>query len=271
MSLESAARPGVFFIVPSEVSPVTFRPKHAAGGPPARESTRRGAHGAFRTLRGRRAPLLALLAACGIAAALPGCSLFVMAGKMFFGDPKVSSVFKQSTRTDLAKEGKRILIVCSSPDAVKSEFPSLDVELLDGVTRRLKVRGVEVVDPDDVATWLDDHGGRWGDLTDLAEKFHADYVVHVDVARFTCREDNSPALLRGQAEGRVHAYRISDGPSGKQSSEVMDHEFVSVYPAGYPVSIEKKSARLFTQEYVDRVCTKLAQMFYDHPLSEEIE
>ena len=213
----------------------------------------------------------ALLAACIVACALPGCSLFVMAGKMVFGDPQAPSAFKQSTRIDLAKEGHRILIVCSTPDAVKTHFPSVDFDLLEGVTRRLKVRGVKVVDPDQVASWLDDHGGRWNDVAELAEKFHTDFVVHLDISKFTCQEDNSPTLLRGQSEGRVHVYRVADGPSGKLVSEVMDHEFTSTYPAGYPVSVEKKSSRLFTQEYLDRVCTKLAQIFYDHPLSEEIE
>lgn len=215
--------------------------------------------------------LVALLAACVVGFSQPGCSLFVMAGKMFFGDPAATSAFTQSTRVDLAKEGKRILVVCSTPDAVKTKFPSVDFDLLDGVTRRIKVRGIKVVDPDDVATWLDDHGGRWNDIAELGEHFHADYVVHMDLSKFTCQEENSPTLLRGQSEGRIHVYRISDGPSGKQTSEVMDHEFTFSYPLDYPVSIEKKSSKLFMQEYIDRVCTKLAQMFYDHPLSEEIE
>ena len=219
----------------------------------------------------RTTRLFALVAAFTTACALSGCSLFVMAGKMVFGNPQAESIFKQSTKIDLVQDGKRMLIVCSTPDAVKTNFPSVDFDLLEGVTRRLKVRGVKVVDPDRVASWLDDHGGRWNDIAELAEKFHTDFVVHLDISKFTCQEDNSPTLLRGQSEGRVHVYRIADGPSGKLVSEVMDHEFTSIYPAGYPVSVEKKSSRLFTQEYLDRVCTMLAQIFYDHPVNEEIE
>ncbi len=202
---------------------------------------------------------------------LPGCSLFIMAGKAILGDPQTTSTFELSTRVNLVKEGHQVLVVCSTPDAIKSEFPSINFDVLDGVTRRLKVHRIKVVDPDKISTWLDDHGGRWNDISELGEDFHADYIIHMDLAKFTCKEDNSPTLLRGQTEGRVHVYRVSDGPTGKLLSEVMDHEFTMAYPQGYPVSIEKKSSRLFTQEYTDRVCTKLAQLFYDHPVSEEIE
>lgn len=215
--------------------------------------------------------LAAMLCVCMLTATQSGCSLFVMAGKMLFGDPKIACSFKKATKTDLEKEGHRVLIVCSSPDSIKGEFPSVDIDLLDGVTRRLKVRGIKVVDPDNVASWLDDHGGSWDDLGEMAEHFKADFVVHMDISKFTCMEDNSPSLLRGQAEGRVHTYKITDGASGKQSSEVMDQEFTSTHPTGYPVSIEKKSAKVFHQEYIDRVCTQLAQLFYDHPMSEEID
>lgn len=224
----------------------------------------------YRTLR--PGPIrAALVGACLLAASQSGCSLFVMAGKMIFGDPVVASSFTRATKTNLAKEGKRILVVCTAPDSIQSEFPSVNIDVLDGVTRRLKVRNIKVVNSDEVATWLDDHGGRWDDITELAEHFKADFVVHIDFSKFTCREDNSPSLLRGQSEGRVHVYKVSDGPSGKQTSEVMDQEFTSVHPTGYPVAVEKKSAKVFNQEYLDRVCTQLAQMFYDHPMSEEID
>jgi hypothetical protein len=133
---------------------------------------------------------VALLMACAVGFSQPGCSLFVMAGKMFFGDPAATSTFTQSTRVDLVKEGKRILVICSTPDAVKTNFPSVDFDLLDGVTRRLKVRGIKVVDPDNVATWLDDHGGRWNDIVELRH-FRRLRRPHGS-QQFTCRKAVDP-------------------------------------------------------------------------------
>src|SRR5690606_36217545 len=96
-----------------------------------------------------------------LAAGLPGSSLVTMAGKMIFGDPVMPCAFTNMTRVDLAKEGKTVVVVCSTPEAVKSDFPSLNIDLLDGVARQLNRREIKVVSPDDVAAWMDDNGGRW--------------------------------------------------------------------------------------------------------------
>ncbi len=98
---------------------------------------------------------------------------------------------------------------------------------------RLKVHGVQkVVNSDSVAAWLDDHGGRCDNLQELADKFHAEYVIHIEVMRFTCLEENSPNLLRGQSEGHVRAYHLDGEGSSKKLLEIMNSDFVSTYPAG---------------------------------------
>jgi hypothetical protein len=203
---------------------------------------------------------------------VPGCSLFVMAGKMVLGDVKVQSQFRQATKTDLAKLNRRVLVLCSAPDTIRSAYPSVDFDILEGVIHRLKVHGIKkVVSPDEVAGWLDDHGGRFDDLQELADHFHADYILHIEVSRFTCTEENSHDLLRGQSEGHVRAYHLDGNGPDKKLLEVMNSDFVSTYPPGNPVSADKKSATNFQREYIDRICLQLAQIFYDHTRSEEMQ
>ncbi len=215
---------------------------------------------------------LVLTLSLGCLVFVSGCSLAVMAGKMVMGDTKVKSQFRQATHADLAKTDRRVLVLCSASDSVRSIYPSVEFDVLEGVTHRLKVHGVtKVVNPDAVAGWLDDHGGHFDDLKELAEHFHADYVIHINLAQFTCIEDKSPTLLRGRAEGRVHAYQLRDSGSAKRLLEVMNHDFSSTYPQGNPISIDKKSATNFQQEYLERVTLQLAQIFYDHPVSEELD
>jgi hypothetical protein len=203
---------------------------------------------------------------------VPGCSLFVMAGKMVMGDLKVQSQFRQATHTDLAKLNRKVLVLCSASDTIRTSYPSVDFDILEGVIHRLKVNGIhKVVNPDAVAGWLDDHGGRCDNLQELAEHFHAEYVIHIEVSRFTCVEENSPNLLRGQAEGHVRAYHLDGVDSTKRLLEVMNSDFVSTYPSGNPVSVDKKSATNFQREYLDRICLQLAQLFYDHTRLEEMQ
>ena len=204
------------------------------------------------------------------AAALPGCSLGVMAGKMLFGDPLTPCAFTGQTGVDLAKEGKRVIVLCSTPDAVRSDFPSLEVDLLDGVARQLKRRDIAIVSPDEVASWLDDHGGRWDDPSEMAEHFHADYVVHIDLDRFTYKEENSPDLFRGRALGNVIAYQAVRNADGTRARRIFEREFTSEYPTHHPVSVTTVSARNFRKQYLDRVTGEIAHMFYNHRFSEEI-
>jgi hypothetical protein len=208
----------------------------------------------------------------GLVLLFSGCSLFVMAGKMILGDPSVKSQFRQQTKTDLAKLDRRVLILCTASDSVRSKYPSVEFDVLEGVTHRLKVHGIKkVVSPDSVAGWLDDHGGEVDDMKALAEHFRADYIVLIELTRFTTREEKSPSLLRGQSEGRVHVYQYHDEPSGKRLLEIMGSDFTSTFPEGNPISIDKKSADSFQLEYIERVTLQLAQIFYDHPRSEEVQ
>jgi hypothetical protein len=203
---------------------------------------------------------------------VPGCSLAVMAGKMVLGDVKVQSQFKQATKTDLAKANRKVLVLCSASDTIRSDYPSVDFDILEGVIHRLKVHGIKkVVSPDAVAGWLDDHGGRFDDLPGLADHFQADYVVHIEVSKFTCLEENSTDLLRGLSEGHVRAYHMDGTGSDRKLLEVMNSDFVSTYPPGNPVSADKKSATNFQREYIDRICLQLAQIFYDHTRAEEMQ
>jgi hypothetical protein len=203
---------------------------------------------------------------------VPGCSLAVMAGKMFLGDVKVQSQFRQATKTDLAKLNRKVLVLCSTTDTVRSAYASVDYDILEGVIHRLKVHGIrKIVSPDAVSGWLDDHGGRCDDPKELADHFHAEYLIHIEVSRFTCQEENSPNLLRGQSEGHVRAFHLEERDSGKRLVEVMNSDFVSTYPSGNPISADKKSATNFQREYIERISLQLAQIFYDHTPSEEMQ
>ena len=217
-----------------------------------------------------RAAVLWLVAA--LAPVLSGCSLFVMAGKMILGDPKITSAFKQQTRVDLAKEQKRVLVVCTTPAALTAEAASVRYELLDLLTRRLKRAGIVLIDSNRVASWMDRNGGFFDHPSELSADFETDYIVHVDVERFTTREDNSPNLFRGTMSGSVLAYAVtSDGSGSKSVHRVFSGMFNSNYPQHSPIAAaDVSSERAFVRQCVDRLSTQIAQMFYDHPASEAI-
>lgn len=214
-----------------------------------------------------------LVALCLLVLPACGCSLVTMVGKMAFGDPLVEADFTRATGVSLLEEEITVLIVCSTPESVKQEFPSVNFDLLDGISRELKRRGIGIISPNDVATWMDENGGRFDNLEELATEFDPDYVIHIDLEELSHRELNSPTLYRGRALGNIYAYRVRRLKDAEDRflDEIFNQEYRSTYPEHYPLSADQVSARSFGKKYLDRISLQIAQMFYDHKASEEQE
>jgi hypothetical protein len=232
----------------------------------------RGAHRRTKTVARR----LRIIGAWAVLAAallsLSGCSLVVMTGKMLLGDLKKDSQFHDATHVDLPKTNAKVLVLCSANETIRADYAAVEFDVLEGLIHRLKAHDVKkIVSPNAVAGWIDEHGGQFDDLQPIAEHFRAEYVIHIQMTKFTTQEENSPNLLRGQASGRVHAYKMDGTGAERRLVEVMSSDFNANYPQGNPISIDKKSAKNFQQEFVDRVSLQLSLIFYDHSPSEEMQ
>ena len=228
--------------------------------------------------------LLIFVAGLLMTVSLSGCSLGVMIGRVIFGDPLIVCEFQQYTGIKLPKSEKRVLILCTAPHTVRSNVSSIDVELLDGVARRLKVKKVDVVDPDRVATWLDDHGGMVDEeeFPELAKEMKANYIIHIELDEFDYKEENSPNLLRGRTTANLFAYEVhklstqqdAENQQAKSESEndlshyqvqqIFTKEFVSVYPISHPKSLDQMSEKTFLKQYVDVLSLQLARVFHSY-------
>ncbi len=199
-----------------------------------------------------------------ISMGVSGCSLGVMVGKMFFGDPLRTCEFTSRTKVDLSEGEKKVLVICSTPESIRSDYPSLNYDLLEQITYKLKRHDIVVMDTGKVATWLDDNGGVWNDVDELAENFDVDYIIHVDIDEFDYREPNSPNLLRGKAFGTVSAYEVRELDGYKQAMEVFASEYTSEYPSHMPVSIESESPKVFRKKYTDRIADQIGRFFFNY-------
>jgi hypothetical protein len=205
------------------------------------------------------------VAVAAIAATNLGCSRFLLGtGKILFGDPTNQAEFTTLTRTDLTKGDKTLLVICSTPESVESETSNLKVDLIDGVTRRLKIHGVKIINPDKVAEWLDDHGGYRINIDKLAHDFETDYIAHINVQTFSLREPNSVKLLRGTTTGVIHVFKIEDFGGQRQALSVYTREFSMNYPEHQPISETNRSAINFNKEYMAKLSEILAERFYNH-------
>ena len=138
------------------------------------------------------------------------------------------------------------------------------------MSRILDTHNVKVVPADDVATWFDDHG-EWGDFTELADEFDADYVMHIDLKSLAVVVPDSPNLLQGKTEGRVTMMEVKmmgKDKDKKKTSVAVERSFNVMFPTTYPVPRESRSEEMFTENFLDRISAQLARMLYDHRPSE---
>ncbi len=227
-------------------------------------------------ITGRERPLPPLIRLCSPLAwwgvtvgvlAVSGCAQMAIVGKMFFGDPKVTSAFAQVTGESL-QDGGRVAIFCTTPDSVHSKFDTLSVDLQEELMHRLSRRDIDVIDSDAVMSALDDNAGI-PDPDFLAQKLDCDFLVHIDVEHFTHLETGSRDLLRGRAIGNVYGYAmVEDETYGRQARQVFEQEFRSEYPTTHPISIDQTPEKVFRQRFIDHLSDQLGRMFYDFRTSD---
>ena len=212
----------------------------------------------------------ALLAAAALFSSVGGCSLGIMAGKAIFGDPKHASEFRTQTGIDLTKEEKKLLVIVRTPQAIAGELPSLDVDLINGISRRLKLHGVKIVNPDDVAKWIDKNGGRFDRPSELAREFHTDYIAIIDVDTFSLHDHNSPNLYHGTTSGQMQVFKVLDIAGIKETQEVFAGNFRNQYPPHGPVPADSLSSKMFEMRFIDSLSDRLGSRFYDYRLGDEM-
>ena len=211
---------------------------------------------------------LTLTVAVLLCSTVAGCSLGVMAGKMLLGDPKQKAAFRAATGTDLTEGKDSLLIICSAPHGILAEFPSLQVDVADRISRILETRGVKVVSSDEVAAWYDDHG-EWGDFAELAKHFEADFIMNVHIRKFSYRVPDSENLMQGATEGRVSVAQ-SNLKKKSRPGAVFERNFQLQFPTSYPVPRENRSEQIFVEGFLDRLALQLSQFLYDHRTSETV-
>ncbi|MGZ0168529.1 MAG: hypothetical protein ACKVHE_03135 [Planctomycetales bacterium] len=215
----------------------------------------------------RRALLLTVAAVVPLN--IGGCSLLVMGGKMLFGDPKVASSFKTQTGVDLTDGEKSLLVVCRSPHLILNSAPTFEYDLTDGLLRRLKQKGVKVVSPDKVSRWLDDNGGEFDDVKELARDFDADFIAVVDVQNVRFFEENSRDMMKGHAQGTIRVHETTKIAGERTAFEAFRSGFSMDHPRFRPVSIHEMSEHAFQRQFIDTLTRQIAQQFHDYRTSDD--
>lgn len=222
-------------------------------------------------LRPARRVCLAVAVLCGCAPACGCINAGVMFGKVLFGDPQVKSEFEQRTGVSLLKNKSKVAVVCTTAASLNSALGSLEYDLQEEVTRRMRMHQLDVASDGEVISALNRSGGKFNQDTVAAALDDVDYIIHVEIAQFTHTEDGNPKLYRGRSDGIVYAYEVNRGPDAVGSPralKVFYQEFKTEYPKSRPVPAEEMAERVFQQRCVDQLADLVGRKFYDVKTSE---
>ena len=144
--------------------------------------------------RTRRAVALLALAAAGLLS-LTGC------------DPRTLIYFLQPWEPTISApgpslKGKKVVVLTHAASGAVTEFQAIDRELAKELVSlfRKNVKKIEVVDPEKVAAWADEHP-TWTDPSEVARAFEADIVIFLEIEAFQVQSCQQPRHARGQFPG----------------------------------------------------------------------
>lgn len=203
----------------------------------------------FRRSRSRWAALAASLA---LAAPLVGCTKLL------------TTVVYLAKGTDTAAEcndlkDKKVVVVCRPLTELTFGCTSAPAELAAEVGRQLKAhlkRKIEIVDPDDLADWTDEHGVD--DYVEIGRNLEADMVVGIDMMSFNVLLGQT--LLQGKSQVKVAVYDL------KQDGEIVFQKSLPqiVFPENHGIPMQEKPEEEFRQQYIRVLADDIGSLFYAH-------
>lgn len=200
---------------------------------------------------------MTLLAAIGLL--LPGCSQFVLLGLLLGGPPTVEPDFDAETGLSLKGKDITVAVVCYAPTELKWNFPKIDAEVSSAVAWRLADNGINVILPDYIRAWVDEHPD-WERADEIGRAFEVDYVIELELASFTLYEENSTTLFRGRTEAYVNVYEMDESGEGER---IFSKEIDFAFPTRVPRSTYDQTPISFKREYLSRLSEKIGFLFYE--------
>ncbi len=199
---------------------------------------------------------------CGACLALvlmAGCQQFVILSYLIGGPPSIEPDFDLETGQSMKDKDKTVAVVCFAPREMLMEFPNIDDEIAAQVAFRLAENKIAICKPDYVRAWVDAHP-KWELPEEIGREFKADYVIEVELSKFTLYEGTSTTLYRGRTEADIVVTEMDDSGHGER---IFSKELALAYPLHVARSTSEQSLMTFKRDYISRLSEKIGWMFYE--------
>jgi len=224
--------------------------------------------------RTRRAAASLVIASAGLLS-LAGC------------DPRTLIYFLQPFEPTIAApgpslKGKKVVVLTHAASGTQNDFQAIDHDLAKEVVAifRKNVKKIDVVDPDKVATWVEEHP-TWTDPVEAAKAFDADIVVFLELETFQVQNPSSPGLLEGNARTHIQAFELAHPKNSrgremtdkpKESHSIWDDYRDTKFPIRGPMPTDTGvSPMAFKTKFLHVVATEISWHFIAHAPEDDIQ
>ncbi len=190
---------------------------------------------------------------------LQGCAQFVLLSYVLGGPPSIEPDFDAQTGLSLDGKDATVAVLCYVPTELEFENPKVDVEVASALAYRLAEHRINVIGPDHVRAWIDEHPD-WEQPEEIGEALKATFVIDIELTDFSLYEENTHSLYRGRAEAYVKVIEMHEDGTGE---EIYSTELNSIFPQLIPRSTQENSLLEFKREYLSRLSEELGWLFYE--------
>ena len=157
-------------------------------------------------------------------------------------------------------KGKKTAVVCRPLVELQYSSSSAAEQLATtvGLLMRDKIKKIEVVSPQKIEQWTDEHD--WQDFAEVGKAVKSDYVVGIEIEEFSLYQGQT--IYQGRAKLHVTVHDIKD--KGKVVYEKRLPEIV--YPPNSGVPTSDKPEEEFRRQFTGVVADRVGRLFYgfDH-------
>lgn len=195
--------------------------------------------------------LLGLFALGGVVAGQLGCTNALVGALYLFKGNSVGPEYK-------ALKGKRLAIVCRPIVELQYSTGSVSEELAQtlGVFLEKNLGRIEIIDPQKVAAWTDEH--EWEEFTEIGEALDAEMVLGIDLQHFSIYQGQT--LYQGKALASLRLFDM------REKGKVVFQKTLPqvVYPPNTGVPTSEKDEGEFRRTFVSVLADQIGRYFYAH-------
>jgi hypothetical protein len=199
------------------------------------------------------APAARRLAVLGCLALLPatGCTQLLLTSMYFIKGVETPAEFQ-------GLKGTKTAIVCRPLVELQYSSSSAAEQLarVTGIMMKHKIKKIEIVRPDEIAQWTDEHD--WDEFTEVGKAMKADHVLGIEIEEFKLYQGQT--LYQGRARVKVVVHDM------KQNGDVVFEKALPeiIYPPNAGIPTSEKAEEEFRKQFIGVVADRIGRIFYSY-------